>query len=43
MQPAEAGELISQLRLGPCRNNFKSGEILDLAAIGEKGFVIAHA
>src|ERR1700761_1367968 len=31
MQPTEIGELVCLLRLWPCRNNLKSGEIQDLA------------
>lgn len=42
MQPAETGELVCQLRPGCGGNNLKSGEIQNLAAVGEKGFVIAN-
>ena len=43
MQAAETRELVCQLRPGCGGYNLKSSEIQDLAAVGKKGFVIAHA
>jgi hypothetical protein len=43
VQLAETGELVCQLRLGPCGDSLKASEIQDFATVGEKRFIVSYA